>query len=248
MPDVAEPLHVGIVGVSAEGAALCFRTLCEEGAELLGRHRHPEVTLHCPPLARYMPPIEAGDWGEVARLLLVSARLLAEAGAQLLICPDNTVHEAFDEVEQKSPRPWLHIARVVAASAAERGFRRLGVLGTRFLMDGPVYRRPLADRGIGFEVPSPADRALVDRVIFDDLVHGRFTGEARRAFGEVIERLRGAGCDAVVLGCTEIPLLISAEDSVLPVLDSTRLLARAALRRAVDAALSADKAFSADGA
>ena len=134
--------HIGIVAVSAEGAALCYRTICSEGAERLGPHAHPEITLHTTPLADYMTPIRAGDWSAVGRLMLASAAKLAQAGADLLICPDNTVHQAIDEeFLARSPRPWLHIAEVVAAAAVERGFHRLGVLGTRYLMEGPVYPR-----------------------------------------------------------------------------------------------------------
>ncbi len=230
------PKHVGIVAVSAEGAALCFRTFCVEGAEVLGRHAHPEVSVHCHPLSEYMRFIEADDWRGVADLMLSSAEKLAAVSAELLICPDNTAHQAFDLVAERSPLPWLHIAEVVAAEAERGGFQRLGVLGTRFLMEGPVYREKLEARGIEWRIPAPDERARIDATIFDDLVHGRFEPAARDDFGEVIRRLRDEeGCDAAVLGCTEIPLLISPEDSVLPTLDSTRLLARAALREAVGA-------------
>ncbi len=229
--------HIGIVAVSAEGAALCYRTICVEGARRLGPHAHPEITLHTTPLADYMAPIRDGAWGEVGRLMLASAVKLAQAGADFLICPDNTVHQAFDaDFLARSPRPWLHIAEVVAASAVERGFRRIGVLGTRYLMEGPVYPDKLRACGLEHEIPAAADRGTIDDVIMNELVYGRFEPPARRAFGEIIGRLAGRGCDAVVLGCTEIPLLIDDESSPLPTLDSTRLLARAALCRAVAAA------------
>ena len=225
--------HVGIVGVSAEGAALCYRTLCVEGAELLGRHDHPEVTLHTHPLARYMEAIEADDWGGVADLMLDSARRLASLGAELLICPDNTVHLSWDRIAGASPLPWLHIAEVVAEAAADAGHRRLAILGTRFLMEGPVYPRSLEARGLEWRVPEPADRRLIDRTIFDELVYGRFEEARRRQFHEILGRMSEAGCDAAILGCTEIPLLVRPREAPLPVLDSTRLLARAALRAAV---------------
>ncbi len=228
--------HVGIVAVSAEGAALCFRTFCVEGAELMGRHAHPEVSLHCHPLSDYMRFMEAGDWRGVADLMLSSAEKLAAVGAELLICPDNTAHQAFDRVQERSPLPWLHIAEVVAAEAERSGHRRLAVLGTRYLMEGPVYRDKLEARGIEWRIPAPEERKQIDATIFDDLVHGRFEPAARDYFGDVIKRLRDEdGCDAAVLGCTEIPILVSPTDSVLPTLDSTRLLARAALREAVGA-------------
>jgi aspartate racemase len=229
------PKHIGIVAVSAEGAALCYRTICTEGAAVLGAHDHPEITMHTYSLARYMHDIDANDWREAGRLLLSSAAKLAEAGAELLICPDNTLHEALDLVRDESPVPWLHIAEEVVALAAERQFTRLGVLGTRHLMEGPVYRSKLADTPIAYEVPDTPDRECVDQVIFDELVYGNLRDVSRRYFQGVIERLRDRGCDAVVLGCTEIPLLITQDDSALPVIDSTRTLARAALRAATSA-------------
>jgi aspartate racemase len=224
--------HVGIVAVSAEGAALCYRTLCVEGAALFGRHGHPEVSLHTIPLADYMRPIEAGDWEETAELVLRSAETLRRAGADFLICPDNTAHQAIDLVRGRSPLPWLHIAEEVAAEAAARGYRRLLLLGTRYLMEGPVYPPKLAARGIAFETP-PADvRERINTIIFDELVNGRFEEPARRYLVGVIEEGRRRGCEAVALSCTELPILIGEADSPLPVLDSTRLLARAALRAA----------------
>ena len=225
--------HVGIVAVSAEGAALCYRTICVEGAELFGRYGHPQVTIHTFPLADYMRHIEADRWDEVGRLLLASAGHAAKAGAELLICPDNTVHQGLDLVRPQSPVPWLHIAEEVAAVTASRGFRRLGVLGTRYLMEGPVYPAKLGDRGIACEIPDRADRERINAIIFDELVQGRFTERSRGECVRVIESLQDRGCDAVVLGCTEIPLLITEEQSPLPAIDSTRTLARAALRAAV---------------
>jgi aspartate racemase len=225
--------HIGIVAVSAEGAALCYRTIAVEGAALLGEHDHPQVTMHTYSLAEYMKHIDAGRWDEAGRLLLASADILVRAGAQLLICPDNTVHQALDPVRSQSAVPWLHIAEEVAASARARGFRRLAILGTRYLMEGPVYAAKLAASGLAHEIPEPDDRRAINRIIFEELVYGRFEEASRRYFQRVIERLGRLGCDAVVLGCTEIPLLIADGDSALPAIDSTRTLARAALREAV---------------
>jgi aspartate racemase len=225
--------HVGIVAVSAEGAALCYRTLCVEGASVLGPHAHPPVTMHTIPLSEYMRLIESGDWDGVADLMARSASILVAAGAELLVCPDNTVHQAYDRAAAQIGVPWLHIAEEVAREATARGYRRVGILGTRHLMEGPVYPSRLEAHGIGYEFPAPQDRARIDGVIMDELVYGRFTDASRGYFADVIAGLAGKGCDAVVLGCTEIPLLVAPEDSPLPVLDSTRLLARAALREAV---------------
>lgn len=222
------------MGVSAEGAALCYRTLCVEGAARLGRHGHPEVTLHTYPLADYMRHIEAGKWEEVGAMLLSSAEKLRRAGAELLICPDNTAHQGLDLVRARSPLPWLHIAEEVATVAAGRGYRRLLVLGTRYLMEGPVYPAKLGARGLAHEIPDAGTRERINTLTLDELVYGRFEPSTRAYFSHVIDEARARGCDATILGCTEFPLLIGEADSSLPTLDSTRILARAALRAAVD--------------
>ena len=227
-------LHIGIVACSTEGAALCYRTISLEGSERMGRHDHPEVSLHSHSLAEYMKFVYKDDWAGVAELMLSSAEKLAKAGADFLICPDNTIHQAFDLVEHRSPRPWLHIAREVAKNAQGRQFKRLGVLGTRYLMDGPVYRETLKAEGLGFRIPGPEQRQRVNQIIFDELVNSQFLPRSLGYFVEVIRALKDDGCDAVVLGCTEIPLLVSPESSPLPVLDSTRLLAKAAVQKAID--------------
>jgi aspartate racemase len=227
------PSHIGIVACSAEGAALCYRTICVEGGELLGRHAHPEVSMHTPSLADYEKCLERDDWPGVAALMLASASKLAKIGAGFLICPDNTLHRALPHVLPRSPLPWLSIAEVVAADAAARGFRRLGLLGTRWLVDSDVYPEKLAAHGLSFLRPTPEERDEISRIIMDELVAGVFKPEAVATHQRVIRRMQGEGCDAVILGCTEIPLIIGDHNSPLPALDSTRLLARAALRRAV---------------
>lgn len=227
------PQHVGIVACSAEGAALCYRTLCLEGAQLLGEHNHPEVSMHTHPLAEYMKYIYADDWAGVAQLMMSSAEKLARAGADFLICPDNTIHQAFDLVEHRSPRPWLHIAAEVAAEARHCHFKRLAVLGTRYLMEGPVYPEKLRAAGLEHRIPNSGQRDRINQIIFHELVNAQFTPHSLAFFQEVIRSLAAEGCDAVVLACTEIPLLVSPENSPLPTLDSTRLLARAALKKAV---------------
>ena len=225
--------HIGIVGCSAEGAALCYRTICQEGAQLLGRHDHPEISLHISPLKKYMPDIDSGNWQGIADLMLDSAAKLAQMGVDFLICPDNTIHEAFSMVREKSPLPWLHIAEVVAAAAKLEKRKCLGILGTKYLMEGPVYKETLTPLGIECLTPPPETREKINEVIFTELVHAQFTGSALELFQKAIESLGNAGCDAVVLGCTEIPLLVTPGTSSLPTLDSTRLLARAALRKAI---------------
>lgn len=227
-------LHIGIVAGSSEGAALCYRTICLEAPETLGEYRHPPVTLDGSySLAEYMECASRDDWDGVGVMMIDSARRLAAAGGDFAICPDNTFHQAFDRMVASSPIPWLHIAEVVAADAASRGMRHLGVLGTRYLMEGPVYREKLGACGIAMTIPQPASRAEIDRIIFEELVKGRVLEPSRVRCLEVVDELRTAGCDGVVLGCTELPLIIFPDQSPLTTFDSTRLLARAAIRRAI---------------
>jgi aspartate racemase len=228
------PLHIGIVACSAEGAALCYRTVCMEGAAVLGSHAHPEISLHSASLAEYVRRLEGKDLTGVAELMLDSAKKLAAAGAEFLVCPDNTIHQAFPLVAPSSPLPWLHIAEVVAAEASARGYRKLGLLGTSWLVSSEVYPEKLLAQGLECVRPTDAERDELGRLIMDELVYGVFRPETVVRFQQCIRALQGRGCDAVVLGCTEIPLIIDDKNSSLPTLDSTRLLARAALRRAVE--------------
>ena len=230
--------HIGIVACSAEGAALCYRTICVEGAQLLGPHDHPEVSMHTHSLAEYMKCVDRNDWQGVAELMLSSANKLAKIGADFLICPDNTIHQALAYVEPRSPLPWLHIAEVVAEQAALHGFRRLGLMGTRWLVDSEVYPEKLTARGLEYVRPNTVEREEINRIIMDELVYGVFKAEAIVYFQRAMARMKDESCDAVVLGCTEIPLIMNDSNSPLPTLDSTRLLARSALRHAVPGAVA----------
>ncbi len=227
-------LHIGIVACSAEGAALCYRTICTEGARYLGCHAHPEVSMHTPSFAEYVEYCNRGDWSGVGGLMLQSAEKLAHVGADFLVCPDNTIHQALPYLEGRSPLPWMHIAEVVAEKAVEMGFRRLGLTGTRWLVESSVYPDKLAARQLAYVRPNRAEREEINRIIMEELVYGVFKPEAVAFLQQVIERMKEEGCDAVILGCTELPLIIGDSNSTLPVLDSTRLLARAALRRAIE--------------
>jgi aspartate racemase len=230
--------HIGIVACSAEGAALCYRTICTEGTRFLGAHAHPEVSMHTHSLADYVECINRGDWHGVGELMLSSADKLAKIGADFLICPDNTIHQALSYVEPRSPLNWLHIAEVVAKEAVKQGFRRLGLTGTRWLIDSEIYPEKLTANGLKYVRPNAKEREEINRIIMDELVYGVFKAEAITFFQRVIERMKEEGCDAVILGCTEIPLIMNESNSSLPTLNSTRLLAQAALRQAVqDSAL-----------
>ena len=198
----------------------------------MGPQGHPEVSMHTYSLAHYMERIHRGDWDGVGELMLSSAEKLARIGADLLICPDNTIHQALPAILPRSPLPWLHIAEVVADEAHRRGFRRLGITGTEWLVESAIYPEKLAARGLEYVRPTADEREAINRIIFDELVRGIFRKESVAVFQRVIARMKHAGADAVVLGCTEIPLLMNDANSSLPTLDSTRLLARAALARA----------------
>jgi aspartate racemase len=225
--------HIGIVACSAEGAALCYRTICAESPAFMGQYNHPEISMHTHPLGEYMQHISAGNWEGVADMMLSSADKLVRIGADFLICPDNTIHQALPLIMEQSPLPWLHIARVVADEAKKNGFTRLGITGTKYIMTGPVYPDILKVEGISYELPEPGDQELIDDIIFSQLVNGTFLEESRLYFNEVIQKFKDKGCQAVVLGCTEIPLLVIPDDTALPTLDSTRLLARAAIQEAM---------------
>ena len=226
--------HIGIVAGSSEGAALCYRTICLEAPAIMGEHNHPEITMNSLPMAEHMRHIVADNWAAVAELMLASAHKVAQAGAYFAICPDNTYHQALPYLLPRSPIPWLHIAEAVAAEAQRLGYARLGILGTKYLTEGPVYRAPLENFSIEREIPDEIDREKINQIIFKELVNGVFAEGSRQYLNEVTGKLKERGCDAVVLGCTELPLIVRPDDCPLPILDSTRLLARAALRRALE--------------
>jgi aspartate racemase len=224
--------HLGILATTSEGAALCFRVFCQQGASALGPHEHPDVTLDCIALARSLPAWQRGDLTSVRATLSVSVHRLARAGADFFACPDNTAHMALEQPGPSLALAGLHIAEVVAEQAARSGHTRVGLLGTKYTMDGPVYPRAFAARGIATELPAGEDRGNLHEIILAELVNGTFTESARQEYTRIIDRLAARGCDAVGLVCTEIPLLVPPDASPLPVLDSTRLLARAAFETA----------------
>ena len=226
--------HIGIVAGSAEGAALCYRTICLEAPAVMGEHNHPEITMNSVPMSEHMRHIRANDWKALGEALVASAHKVAQAGAAFAICPDNTYHQAFEYIIPHSPIPWLHIAEAVAEEAHRLGYARLGILGTKYLTEGPTYPAALEKFRIESEIPDEADRNRINEIIFHELVNGIFPEVSRLYLNEVAGKLKARGCDAVVLGCTEIPLIVRPDDTPLPTLDSTRLLARAALKRALE--------------
>jgi len=222
-------MRFGILAHSSEGAALCFLTFCREGFREIGRHMHPDVMLDCAAMGHVMPAWEADDHGAVRAFLAQSVERLAAGGCDFFACPDNTAHISLELPGPDLALPGLNIADVVAERAAALGMKRVAVLGTRFTMAGPVYRRALPAVGIEPCFPDDEERADIDRIIFDELVEGQFKDASRSRYVEIIGRLKAEeGCDGVALVCTEIPLLVTPDVSPVPTLDSTRLLARAA--------------------
>lgn len=225
--------HIGILAHSFEGATLCFRTACLDGVKRLGPHMHPEITMTCSPMALVLDAWDRGDNEELRGFFTEDASKLAAAGCDFFVLPDNTAHIAMELEGEPFPIPGLHIGEVVAEQAQRDGRSKVGILGTRFTMTGPVYPGALGRRGMEWAVPDEADRKVVDDIIFDELCLGSFTDESRSAYVRIINKLKDAGCDAVALVCTEIPLLITQDVSPLPILDSTRLLAAAAVEVAL---------------
>jgi len=222
--------HIGIIAVSSEGAALCYRTICQEAPAIMGKFAHPEVSMHTHSLSRYMDYIEKDDWDSVATLMISSAKKLASAGAEFAICPDNTVHRSFEKASNQSPIPLISITETVAKQCQLKRHKKVGVLGTKYTMRGPVYRDVLSKLKIEMIVPDENDQENINSIIFNELVLGKITESSSKIMIEVIQKLKDSGCDAVILGCTEIPLVVNSKNSPLPVIDSTRLLARKALK------------------
>jgi aspartate racemase len=225
--------HIGILAHSFEGATLCFRTACLEGVRQMGSHMHPEITMTCSPMSLLLEAWERSDNQTLRAAFMDDARKLAAAGCDFFVCPDNTAHIALEASGEPFPIPALHIGELVAEQAKRDGRTKVGILGTRFTMTGPVYPGALGRRLIHWAVPDEADRIIIDDIIFNQLCLGVFTDEARQAYVSVIDKLKAEGCDAVALVCTEIPLLITQDVSPLPLLDSTRLMAAAAVEVAI---------------
>jgi aspartate racemase len=225
--------HLGILAHSAEGAALCFLAACHEGERRLGAHHHPDITMDIVALGESMADWETSAIAPVRERLARSIERLAAANADFFVCPDNTAHLALESQGPELALAGLHIAEVVAEEAASRGFKKAAITGTRWTMEGPIYPRELRQRGLNSLVPSAANRSAIQTIIFDELVRGIVCADSRMQFVAHLEELKDQGCDVVILGCTELPMLLDEATSPLPVLDSTQLLARAAVEVAL---------------
>jgi aspartate racemase len=225
---------IGIVAHSAEGAALCFLTACREGGVQLGPHMHPTIVMSAVPMALSMQGWETGNHKDVAKFLAQGVQLVADAGADFYVCPDNTAHIVLEQTAANLPLPGLHIAEVVCHEITSHGWKRVGLLGTKWTMTGPVYARALEQRGLERIVPDEPVREQLNTAIFDELCQSIFNTETTQLFVNAIEYLKARGAECVILGCTEIPLIVTETTSPLPVLDSTRLLAKYAVKEAVN--------------
>lgn len=228
-------LHAGLVAHTPEGAALCFQEFCRLGNLESDAQIYPDISIDHIAFGRSLPAWNAGDYSAVRAVLALSIERLARAGADFFLCPANTAHVALECAGPRLALPGLHIAQVAAAAAARQQRKMVGVLGTRFTLQSGLYERALSKHGIQAVAPEPADQSAIDEMIFGDLVRGVFTQTARDTCRRIIDRLAKRGCDAAALACTEIPLLLSPEQDIdLPQLDTTRLLARAALEVAAE--------------
>jgi len=224
---------VGIVAHSFEGATLCFITACREGALHFGPHMHPRIVMSAVPLGLSMPGWEADDYAAVGKFLAEGVQMVADAGADFYVCPDNTAHIVLEQIAGDLPIPGLHIADVVCHELNQRGCKQVGLLGTRWTMTGPVYEAALKKRGMERLIPDAATINVLNSAIFDELCLGIFNSSTTDDFLDAIEDLKTRGADSVILGCTEIPLIVTPENSPLPTFDSTRLLAKYAVAEAV---------------
>ncbi|MGI9516894.1 MAG: aspartate/glutamate racemase family protein [Pirellulaceae bacterium] len=225
---------IGIVVHSAEGGALCFLTACREGIRQLGDDMHPTIALSALPMGLSMPGWRSNDYSAVGKHLARGVQQVADAGADFYICPDNTAHIVLEQIAADLPLPGLHIAEVVCREIVANGWQRIGLLGTRWTMTGPVYAKAMEEAGLQRLIPDEHTREQLNEAIFEKLCQGIFDKPTTNLFISAIDDLKSRGAECVILGCTEIPLIVAPEKSSLPVLDSTRLLAR----YAVDLALN----------
>lgn len=224
---------IGIAAHSAEGAALCFLTACHEGSAQLGPHMYPNIVMSAVPMALSLPGWEADDHAAVGKFLAEGVQTVADGGADFFVCPDNTAHIVLEKIADDLPLPGLHIAEVVCSEISKQGWKQIGLLGTRWTMTGPVYRAALEKRDCELLVPDEPTRERLNAAIFDELCMGVFNTSTTDYFLRAIDDLKSRGAQCVILGCTEIPLIVTPENSSLPTLDSTRLLAKYAVREAI---------------
>lgn len=231
--DINKLKRIGICAHSYEGAALCFLTACREGARLLGPHMHPNIVLSAIPMGLSMPAWESDNYQEIAEHLSNGVNEVTKSGAEFFICPDNTGHIVLEKIIHTLPIPGLHIADVVCQEILDNNWGKVALLGTKWTMTGMVYSNAFMKNGLERFIPDEPDRTKINNAIFEELCQGVFESDTIDHFIRTIESLKNMGAECVVLGCTEIPLIIDSENSPLPILDSTRLLAEKAVQLAL---------------
>lgn len=227
------PKHIGIVAVSPEGSANCYRSIGGRCSEIRDPTRRPTVTLHNRPLSTYVEALERGDWPRVAEMLRDSARALAHAGADFCVLPDNVCHHALPMAESGSPIPWLNMIDLVADALKASGCSRVGLIGTKYVTYGSTYQIALGLRGMHLHVPPEDETTVIDHIIFDEAVHNRVKPESRERVLASVKNLKSRGCEALILGATEAGMLVDAATCPIPIFDPVELLADAAIYHAL---------------
>ncbi len=224
--------HIGIVGVSPEGAALFYRAISRYSSRLLPPNDQPRISIHNEPLNLYLDAIRQSDWHAVGRLLRRSAEILARAGAEFCLTPDNIVQHAVQLAEVGSPIPWLAMTDLVAQAVVGDHRKTVGLIGTKLVMTSSTYQTPMGLRGVRVLVPEGDDIEMLEQVIYGELIYGEARLESRAAVLRVIHDLAKKGCEGIILGCSEAPLIVTPENSTLPVYDPAEILADASVKRA----------------
>lgn len=227
------PKNIGIVAVSPEGSANCYRIIGRRCSDISDPAQRPSVLLHNRPLSTYVEALNRGDWPRVAELLRESASALLHAGADFCVLPDNVCHHALPMAESGSPIPWLNMINLVADALKNSGCRSVGLIGTRFVTYGSTYQIALGLRGMHLHVPPDDETTAIDHILFDEAVHNRVRPASRERVLNSVKSLKDRGCEALILGATEAGMLVDATESPLPLFDPVELLADAAIYHAL---------------
>jgi aspartate racemase len=228
------PKRIGILGgMSPESTVEYYQYITRTYTERLGSYGYPEIIIYSVSFQPYVDWPKNGRWDLVAQGLSEAAQKLEAAGADFILIATNTMHLVFDEVQAGVNVPMLSLLDAVGEAILARGIERVGLLGTKFTMEKTFYQDALARKNITVLVPDADDRAYVNNVIYDELVTGQIRDESRTGFVAVIKKLAGRGAEGVILGCTEIPLLVSEADVGIPLFDTTAIHAEAALNFAL---------------
>lgn len=228
--------HIGVVGVSPEGAALFIRELSRQTNRIAGGHAQPRVTMHNEPLSGYLDAIRLGDWHGVAALLAKSAEIVAAAGAEVCITPDHAVQYALHLAEHDTPIPWLSMPEAVAEAIARDGRSTVGLIGTRWVTAASTYQTHLGLRGIQVLSPDGDEADELDRIIVDELLVGEVKSSSRDKVRQIIRNLEARGCEGIVLASSEAPLAVEPGSNGLEVYDAGSILAEAVVRAALSLA------------